>query len=96
MSLKHVAEQLMNSDDSVVNMGLDDTTKAGGQKRYDIKTDHITITGVSQSRKTFTTGYTENISHTGVDGAITYTHKLNCFAILAGYGNRYALRLFSI
>ena len=83
MSLKYVAQQLLNNEDYVVTVGLDDTTKAAGHKTYDIKTDHITMKGNSQPKKTFTTGYIENLSHSGDDGAAAYNHKLKCLSILA-------------
>ena len=55
MNLKYVAEQVLNNEESVVTVGLDDTTKAAGHKNFDIKTDHITIKGKSEPKKTFTT-----------------------------------------
>ena len=83
MNLKYVAEQVLNNEESVVTVGLDDTTKAAGHKNFDIKTDHITIKGKSEPKKTFTTGYIENLSHSGADGATAYNLKLKCLAILA-------------
>ena len=50
---------------------------------YDVKADHITIKGPSSKRISLTTGYVENISHSGEDGAKAYEFKLNCLAILA-------------
>ena len=51
MSLKYVAQQLLNNEDSVITVGLDDTTKAAGHKSYDIKTDHITMKDGSEPKK---------------------------------------------
>ena len=65
MSLKYVAQLLLNNDELVITIGLDDTTKAAGHKSYDIKTDHITIKGDSEQKKILTTGYIENLSHSG-------------------------------
>ena len=83
MSLRYVAHQLLNNEESVVTVGLDDTTKAAGHKTYDIKTDHITMKVKSQPKKILTTGYIENLSHSGDDGAAAYNHKLKCLSILA-------------
>ena len=79
-----VAKQLINKgDDDVITVGLDDTTKAAGHKMYDVKADHITMSGPNVSQKTMTTGYSENISHSGADGAAAYELKLKCLATLA-------------
>ena len=86
MNLKFVADKILNSEDSVITVGLDDTTKAAGHRLYDIKTDHITVKSKSQKREFLTTGYSENISHTGKDGADAYKHKLKCLSILAKCG----------
>ena len=84
MNLLMVAEELLNKcGDDVVTVGLDDTTKAAGHKLYNVKADHITISGPDRSRKTMTTGYTENVSHSGADGAASYELKLRCLALLA-------------
>ncbi len=83
LSLEYVAKQILNKDDNVVTVGLDDTTKAAGHRLYDVKSDHITIAGPSGTRKSLTTGYVENVSHTGEDGAKAYDFKLKCLAILA-------------
>ena len=50
---------------------------------YDVKADHITIKGPQSKRISLTTGYVENVSHSGEDGAKAYEFKLNCLAILA-------------
>ena len=34
------------------------------------------------SRKTMTTGYSENITHSGADGTAAYERKLKCLAVL--------------
>ena len=68
MSLKYVAQLLLNNDELVITIGLDDTTKAAGHKSYDIKTDHINIKGDSEQKKNnkyITTGYIENLIHSG-------------------------------
>jgi hypothetical protein len=83
MNLLMVAEELINKGDNVVTVGLDDTTKAAGHKLYDVKADHITNSGPRMPRKTMTTGYTENVSHSAADGAASYELKLKCLAVLA-------------
>ena len=34
------------------------------------------------SRKTMTTGYSENITHSRADGAAAYERKLKCLAVM--------------
>ena len=65
MSLKYVAQLLLNNDELVITIGLDDITKAAGHKSYDIKTDHINIKGDTEQKKHkyITTGYIENLIH---------------------------------
>lgn len=83
MYLRMVADILLNKEESVVTVGIDDTTKAAGRKKlYDVKTGHITVCGSNQPRETFTTGFSKNISHTRVDGARAYETKLKCLAAL--------------
>ena len=79
--MKHVASYLTNKGDNVITVGLDDTTKAAGHKIYDIKADHITVP-VPESKKSLTTGFLENMSHSGEDSAATYEEKLKILAIL--------------
>ena len=87
MNLKFVADKILNSEDFVITVGLaDDTTKAAGHRLYDIKIDHITVKSKSQKRQFLTTGYSENISHTGKDGTDAYKHKLKCLLILVECG----------
>ena len=77
-----VANHLLEKEDNIITIGLDDTTKAAGHKLYDVKADHITIEGPNTARKTMTTGYVENTSHSGKDAASGYEFKLRCLAIL--------------
>jgi len=74
---------MMNKDDYVVTVGVEDTAKAAGRRLFNAKTDHITVAGPNQSRKTFTTGYVENISHSGMDAAAVYDMKLKVLAVLS-------------
>jgi len=82
MNLKMVAEVMLNKEDQVVTVGVDDTTKAAGRRLYDVKTDHIAVAGPSKSRRTFTTGYVENVSHSG-HAAAAYDMKLKVLAVLS-------------
>ncbi|ESP01695.1 hypothetical protein LOTGIDRAFT_172448 [Lottia gigantea] len=81
LNLEMLAEYLLNKADSVVTVGIDDATKAAGHDM--LHGDHITIAGPTQTRKTFTTGYVENISHSGQDSAPAYEFKLETLATLA-------------
>ena len=83
LNLELVAKLLTEKGDSVITVGLADTTKAAGHKLFDVKADHITISGPSCERKSLTTGYTENASHSGADGARAYEQKLKILALLA-------------
>ena len=61
MSLKYVAQLLLNNDELVITIGLGDTTKLTGHKSYDIKRDHITMKGDS-GQKSFSQHGTSKIS----------------------------------
>ena len=83
LNLKKATESFITkNNDEVVTIGLDDTTKATDYKLYDVKADHITISGPDDKCKTLTTGYLEHVSHSGADGAAAYEYKLRCLAIL--------------
>ena len=81
LNMKHVASYLTNKGDNVITVGLDDTTKAAGHKMNDIKADHITVHG-PEGKKSLTTGFMENISHSGEESAATYEEKLKILANL--------------
>ena len=84
LNLKKAAEYLVKkNNDEVVRIGLGDTTKADGYKLYDVKADHITVSSPDDKCKTLTTGYLENVIHSGEDGTAAYRYKLRCLAILA-------------
>lgn len=87
MNLAVVADVLKNNDKAkqIITVGLDDTTKSAGYRKLDVKTDHITVVDrETMKKKTYTTGYIENKSHSGKDSAETYHFKLTCLAVLAG------------
>ena len=83
LNLRHVGKSIaMKSQATVVTYGFDDTTKAGGNKVFDIKATNITLDGDGMNRQTFTTGFTPNISHTGQDQSTTMIYSLQTLAVL--------------
>ena len=84
LSFADMAEQIQiaRENERVVTFGSDDTVKAAGKKKYDIKTGHITIIGENKERETFTTGFHENPAHTGVEAAKTVKHDIVKMAVL--------------
>lgn len=83
LHLKMVADFLTHKGENVVSIGLDDTTKAAGHRSYDVKADHITVIGPDEKRRTMTTGYIENTTHSGKEAASAYSYKLESLALLA-------------
>lgn len=81
LNLRFVGQHILEQGEKVVTVGLDDTTKAAGRKFYDVKTDHITVNSEA-GRKVMTTGYIENVSHAGSEGAEAYKYKLQMLALL--------------
>ena len=85
LNLKMVADKIINKEDGdVVTVGYDDFTKAAGYGTISGKADHITICGPDKRRKTLTTGFIENLGHSGAEGAEGYEYKLKCLAFLGG------------
>lgn len=70
------------SDGKVVNYGVDDTIKAAGKKRLDVKTAHITIIDSEKKRESFTSGFFENTSHKGKVAAETVQYDIAKMAVL--------------
>ena len=62
LNLKDAADQIAEARKSnkVVNYCVDDTVKAAGNKRLDIKAVHITIVSENKSRESFSTGFKIN------------------------------------
>ena len=83
LNLRMVADIMLSKTDEVMTVGIDDTVKAAGRRLYDVKTDHITVSGPNQPRRILTTGYSENISHKGIDAAQAYTVRLKILAALS-------------
>ena len=76
LSFLDMAESIENAkaNGQVVTYGIDDTTKAAGFKKFDMKTNHITIIGEDKTRETYTSGFYQNISHKGIHAADTIRH----------------------
>ena len=100
LNFKHMGECLIAAKDAgnaVATFGVDDTTKAAGHKTMDVKTGHLTIvkTGEAGStRQTFSTGYLENISHSGFDSASGVQSWLSQMAILTGVSYQELIEMF--
>ena len=90
LSFADMAESIegAHNDGAVVTYGTDDTVKAAGKKKVDMKTNHITIINEEHDRQTFTSGFYENASHGGEFAAETIRHDITKMAIITG--NSYA------
>ena len=86
LSLRDAATQISDAreNNKVVNYGVDDTVKAAGNKRFDIKGAHIIITSEDKSRESFSTGFNINTSHSGVESAKTVQYDIAKLAVLTG------------
>ena len=83
LNLRHLGRSIATkSQETVITWGFDDTTKAGGNKVFDIKASNITLDGDGMDRHTFTMGFTPNISHSGQDQGTTMKYSLQTLAIL--------------
>ena len=68
LNLRYVADQIKGKDpNEVITLGFDNTTKGAGVHLYDVKTTNIRIKGDDKENKSFTTGFSPNISHSGFD-----------------------------
>ena len=87
LNLRYVGKMIQCKDENeVVTLGFDDTTKAAGVCVYDAKTTNITIKGDSGKRKSLTTSFAPNLSHSGLDHSEVIQFKLQSLALLAGDG----------
>ena len=88
LNFKHVADHIIagkTEGNTTVTFGSDDTKKAAGHKTIDVKTGHITIVksdGAVTTRETFSTGYLENVSHSGSDNAAGVQSWLTQMSVL--------------
>ena len=100
LNFKHVADTIIagkTEANAVVTFGSDDTKKAAGHKTMDVKTGHITIVksdGGVTTRETFSTGYLENVSHSGGDNAAGVQSWLTQMSVLTGVSYQEILDMF--
>ena len=82
---------------TVATLGIDDTTKAAGHQTMDVKTGHLTLVNVGDTgytRQTFSTGYLENISHSGSDSASGVQSWLSQISILTDVPYQELIKMF--
>ena len=86
LNLKRVAEAMVNAskDRRTVRYGCDDTVKAAGNNKLDMKTAKVTIMGDDHKKDSFSTGFYENISHSGTDSAKIVSHDIAKLGLLVG------------
>ena len=90
LNFKHVGDSLLAGrleGNTTITLGIDDTKKAAGHKTMDVKTGHVTLVkrvGDQSFRQTFSTGYLENISHSGSDSAAGVQSWLTQMSVLTG------------
>ena len=79
-----MAESMVEAKDEgkTVTYGVDDTVKAAGNKRHDVKTMHVTIIDGEKKRETFTSGFYPNASHAGQAAAETVSLNIAKMFIL--------------
>ena len=100
MNFKHIGDRIIKGKadgNTVLTFGSDDTKKAAGHKTMDVKTGHITMVssdGVKNTRETFSTGYLENISHSGGDSAAGVEVWLTQMSILTDVPYQELLDMF--
>ena len=84
LNRKYLADRILsNLDEAVVTLGLDNPTKAAGNKVHDVQTTHFTFKGHESSRGCFTTGVHENASDGGKESAKQVTGIFSMMATLA-------------
>ena len=86
LNLKMIADAMLNAhnENRVITYGCDDTKKAAGNNLLDIKTARVTIIGDDHKKSSFSTGFYENISHSGKDSAKIVSHDIAKLSILGG------------
>ena len=84
LSFADMAESITKAkeNEEKVTFGTDDTVKAAGAKRHDIKSGHITIIGKDNARESYSTGFHESLSHSGKDAATIMKMEISKMAIL--------------
>ena len=86
LSPKSVADVIVNApkEERTVRYGCDDTVKAAGTNRIDMKTARVTVIGDDHIKVSYLNGFHHNISHSGKDSARIVSHDIAKLAILAG------------
>ena len=86
LSFTDMAESIeaAREEQKVVTYSSDDSLKAAGRKMFDVKTAHVTIIGPEKQRETFTSGFYENVSHSGLAASKTVQHDIAKMAVLTG------------
>ena len=89
LSLWHVADEMKvtsEKSNTATTLGTDDTVKAQGFRRADVKTGNVTIIEQQAGKKVrsnYYLGYYPNISHSGADSAITVNTVLDMLALVS-------------
>ena len=87
LSFTDMAERMVEAkkENKSITYGVDDTVKAAGFRRHDVKNMHITILDEKKNRETYTSGFYPNASHTGKDAAETVKHDIAKMAVLVDF-----------
>ena len=95
LSFTDMAERMVEAKEErkSITYGVDDTVKAAGFRRHDVKNIHVTILDDEKNRETFTSGFYPNASHTGKDAAETVKHDVAKMAVLTNNTYREMLSL---
>ena len=75
---------IQDKGDKIITYGTDDSIKAAGVAKHDIKTSRLTLVSGDKKRITFSTGFVKNRSHKGEDSAKVVKFDLERLAILSG------------
>ena len=84
ITLRDAAQTITNarSENKVVSYGCDDTVKAAGNLKMDIKTARITVVGEDYKRESFSTGFNRNVTHSGGHSSMIVSHDISKLAVL--------------
>ena len=95
LSFADMAESMLkaNEEGKTITYGVDDTVKAAGFRRHDVKTVHVTILDEKKNRESFTSGFYPNASHFGKDATETIQHDVAKMAVLTNSTYRDILSL---
>ena len=92
LNFKFAAESVVKTFQmgGTTTLGTDDTVKSSGFRTHDTKTGHLTLVNkevdsegnITKKRQVFTTGFLENISHSGADSAEATKFWISEMAVL--------------